>query len=198
MHQVFGQSYFNTTLSKQAQRRAVKNTINLNVRNRFGLTGLMFSAIYGEFDLARALIQQGADLNLKSTKEKNTALHLAMNNMRSKVSQNVGILLIDSYANTRLTNKFGQTPLHLTISTDVNIDWVNMLTRLIKNGADINAQTNQGDTILHLAANMKKPVWAKTLLDQYGSLLNLSLIILSSLFNILHILILANTSLTVS
>ena len=175
MHKAFGQSYFNPLLSKDAQRRSVKQAINLDVRNQFGLTGLMFSAINGELELARALVQQGASLNLVDTKEKNTALHFAINNMRSKISQRVGTYLIDMYANTRMKNKYGQTPLHLTISTDVDSDWVAMVERLIKNGADINAQTNQGDTILHLAVNMKKIAWTKNLLEQYGGLLNLSI-----------------------
>ncbi len=175
MHKAFGRSYFNPSLSKDAQRRAVKQAPNLDVRNRFGLTGLMFSAINGELELARALFQQGASLNLIDPKEKNTALHFAINNMRSKVSQRVGTYLIDMYANTRLKNKYGQTPLHLTISTDIDSDWIAMVERLIKNGADINAQTNQGDTILHLAVNMKKIVWSKTLLERYGGLLNLNI-----------------------
>lgn len=175
IHKAFGKSYFNTTLSRAAQQRAVKQTINLDKRNQFGLTGLMFSAINGELDLARALWQQGARLNLVDPKEKNTALHFATNNMRSQVSQNVGTYLIDVYANTRMKNKYGQTPLHLTISTDVDSDWIAMVERLIKNGADINAQTNQGDTIMHLAVNMKKIIWAKTLLERYGALLNLNL-----------------------
>ncbi len=175
MHKAFGQRYFNSTLSKEAQRRAVKHTPNLDVRNGLGLTGLMFSAINGELDLARALVQQGASPNLVDPKEKNTALHFAINNMRSKTSQRVGTYLIDMYANTRIKNKYGQTPLHLTISTDVDSQWIAMVERLIKNGADINAQTNQGDTILHLAVNMKKIAWTKNLLGRYGGLLNLTI-----------------------
>jgi ankyrin repeat protein len=175
MHKAFGQQYFNPTLSVSAQLRAVSKTPNLDVRNDFGLTGLMFSAINGELELAKALVQQGASLNLIDSKEKNTALHFAINSMRSSISQQVGTYLIDMYANTRLKNKYGQTPLHLTISTDVDGDWVAMVERLIKNGADINAQTNQGDTILHLAVNMKKISWAKNLLERYGGLLNLNI-----------------------
>ncbi len=175
MHRVLGQQYFNPSLSVAAQRRAVRTAVNLDVRNQFGLTGLMFAAVYGERDLAKALIAQGASLNLKSTKEQNTALHFSMNNMRVDTSQDVGTYLIDAYANTRLKNKFGDTPLHLTISTDVDSDWVAMIERLIKNGAAINAQTNQGDTLLHLAVNMKKDTWVKTLLNNYGPLLNLEI-----------------------
>ncbi len=175
MHSILGQRYFNRALSGNAQRRAVQEASNLDVRNRFGLTGLMFAAIYGQLDLARALVQQGASLNLQGTKERNTALHLAMNNMRSQISMDVGTYLIDVYANTRIKNKYGQTPLHLTISTDVDSNWIAMVDRLIKNGSDINAQTNQGDTILHLAVNMKKTVWAQTLLSRYGALLNLNI-----------------------
>lgn len=175
MANMFGQSYFDPLLTAEDQRRAVKQAPNVDTRNDLGLTGLMFAAINGELELAKALVQQGASLNLVDPKEKNTALHFALNNMRSKVSQSVGTYLIDLYANTRLKNKYGQTPLHLTISTDIDSDWVDMVERLIKNGADINAQTNQGDTILHLAVNMKKDAWTKTLLERYGALINLNI-----------------------
>lgn len=172
---VFGQSYFNPSLSVSVQRQAVKEAPNLDVRNSLGLTGLMFAALNGELELAQALVQQGASLNLVDPKEKNTALHFAMNNMRSPVTRHVGMYLIDMYANTRMYNKYGQTPLHLTISTDVDGDWIATVDRLIKNGADINAQTNQGDTILHLAVNLKKIAWTKTLLERYSNLIDLNI-----------------------
>lgn len=175
IHRAFGQSYFNPSLSPDVQRRAVQLAANVDQRNAQGLTGLMFAAINGELDLAQALVQQGASLNLVDQKEKNSALHFAMNNMRSAVSRNVGNYLIDMYANSRIKNKYGQTPLHLTISTDSDSEWIAMVARLITNGADINAQTNQGDTLLHLAVNMKKIAWAKSLLERYGALINLAI-----------------------
>ena len=176
MHQrVFGQRYFNPSISTRAQRRAVKGTPNVDVRNDLGLTGLMFAAINGELQLAKALVQQGAHLNLTSRKGKDTALHFATNNMRAKTTRQVGSYLIDVYASTRLKNQYNDTPLLLTISTDVLSNWAPMVDQLIKNGADINAQTSQGDTLMHLVVNMKKDTWVKSLIDRYGSLLNMNI-----------------------
>lgn len=175
MNRVLGQKYFNPSIALDEQRRSVVETIDVDVRNDLGLTGLMFAAIYGEIGLARALIAQGAHINAVSRDELNTAVHFAMNNMRSMGSREVGIFLVDAYANMRMKNKYGDTPLHLTISTDIDNDWAEMVDRLIKNGADINAQTNQGDTLLHLAVNLQRRTWVQWLLDKYGSLLNMEI-----------------------
>lgn len=172
---IIGQSFFNTTLSADQQRAAVDEAKNLDVRNDQGLTGLMVAAIYGEMELARALFERGADLNLASTDEKQTALHFATNNMRSNDSMNIGHYLVDVYANVRLRNKFGDTPLNLIISTDVVEDRNRMMNALLKNGADINAQNNQGDTLLHLAANLQAYNWVPYILENYASIINRTL-----------------------
>jgi ankyrin repeat protein len=135
----------------------------------------MFAAINGDLDLAKSLFEYGADLNLLSTKEQQTALHFATNNMRALASQNVGYYLIDVYADTRLRNTFGQTPLHLVISTDTNADRTKMVEYLVKNGSDINAQTNQGETLLHLAVNIRNYEWVETLLRQWSQIMNLNI-----------------------
>lgn len=169
------QAYFNPILSTEDQIAAVKREPDRNSVNDEGLTGLMFAAIYGQLNLAKALFEYGADLNLQSPKEQQTALHYSTNNMRSLVSQNVGYFLVDAYANTMIKNIFGQIPLHLVISTDVNEDRTRMVEYLVKNGSNINAQTDQGDTLLHLAVNINNNEWTATLLSQWASLIDLTI-----------------------
>ncbi len=185
VHSLFGQNYFDMSLSSDQQRAAVRASDNVDARNRFGLTGLMSAAIYGELELAKALVKNGAHLNLKSTKgtitsianrvAQQAALHLAVNNLRSDVSKRVGYYLIKAYANVRLKNGLGDTPLHLVISTDTIPDRTEMVTTLIKNGANINAQNFQGDTLIHLAANMRAQFWLQTLIERFGPLINFNL-----------------------
>ncbi len=175
VHRMVGQKYFNALASPGEQVRAVKATRNLDVRNRFGKTGLMFAATKGQLALARALVQRGAHLNLKSRVDQATALGLASYNLRSKTSLAVGLYLIAAYANTRLKSKAGNAPVHQLISTDVVKDRVLVANQLIKNGANINAQNNQGDTPMHLAVNLKDVQWTTALLNRYGPILNLSI-----------------------
>lgn len=171
IHHAWG-DYFSTALSDAQQRESVAAALDVDARNDRGLTGLMFAAINGERELARALIDRGAHLNLISPDEKETALHYAVNNLRAAYNADVGYILIDAYANTRMVNKYGQQPLHLVLSTDVLQDREKMVDALMKNGADINAQTAQGDTLLHLAVNMQAYNWVPLLLERYGSLMS--------------------------
>lgn len=175
MQRMFGQSYFTRGLSDGELRRAAEKALDVNARSSEGLTGLMFATLYGEPALAEALIAQGARLNLQSLHKKMTALHYSANALREPKSRDTGYILLDAYANPRFKNKYGQTPLHLIVSTDILSDRNKMAEWLIKNGADINAQNIYGDTIIHIAASMKNAEWLKNLLDTYGPLIDLRL-----------------------
>lgn len=175
VNRLWSESYFSATATPAEQRQLVIEAQNRDQVNDLGLTGLMFAAIYGQLGLAKALFEYGADLNIKSQKEQQTALHNATNNLRAEGSRDVGYFLIDAYANTMIKNIFGQIPLHLVVSTDVIDDRTKMVEYLMKNGSDINTQTGQGDTLIHLAVNMRDVGWLETLLRQWASLINLSI-----------------------
>lgn len=174
-NRLLGQSYFSSLMTAAQQKDAVRRAFDRDQRNDLGLTGLMYAAINGQLDLAKALFKYGATLNLGSTKENQTALHFATNNMRSLGSQNIGYYLISVFADTMVRNMFGQIPLHLVISTDTIEDRTRMVEDLLKNGSNMNAQTNQGDTLLHLAVNLKNDAWVETLLEKWSSIINLSI-----------------------
>jgi len=50
-----------------------------------------------------------------------------------------------------------------------------MVEYLVKNGSDINAQTGQGDTLIHLAVNIDNTEWMETLLKRWGSIVDLTI-----------------------
>ncbi len=173
VHRIRSESYFNVTSTADEQWQAVKEAPDRDIVNDEGLTGLMFAAVNGQLELAKALVTYGADLNSQSPRERQTALHYATNNMRSVGSMNVGYYLVDAYANTMLRNRYGQVPLHLVISTDVLDDRTRMVEYLIKNGSDMNVQTAQGDTLMHLAVNLKNVDWVGTLLGAWATIIDL-------------------------
>ncbi len=175
VNRLWSGSYFTVTATPEEQWQSVKETVDRDQKNDLGMTGLMYAGIYGLLELSKALIEYGANMNIQSDKEQQTALHYATNNMRSVGSQQVGYLLVDAYANTMLKNIFGQIPLHLVISTDVTDDRTKMVEYQVKNGAYINAQTGQGDTLMHLAVSLKDVGWVETLMKQWASIIDLTI-----------------------
>lgn len=167
--------YFSVTATPAEQRQSVREAEDRDQVNDLGMTGLMFAAVNGQVDLAKALMEYGADLNKRSNDEQQTALHYATNNMRSLGSQAVGYELVDGGANTMLKNRFGQVPLHMVISTDTMDDRTKMVEYLLKNGSYMNAQTGQGDTLMHLAVNLKNVDWIETLLNKWASIIDLNI-----------------------
>ncbi|HLE76657.1 MAG TPA: ankyrin repeat domain-containing protein [Candidatus Babeliales bacterium] len=179
---LMGADYFNPTLSVEVMRQAVQAAENVDAFNQFGYTGLMVAASDGRLPLAKALVKNGAHLNMKSVAGQYqgianktvglTALHCATNNLRIDGSKQVGYYLISVFADVRLTDGQGNTPLHLVVSTDVIDDRTAMAEALIKNGADINAQNEQGDTLFHLAVNLDAQSWIQDLAKKFGPLIN--------------------------
>lgn len=87
-------------------------------------------------DFVRLLIEKGADVNVKDVSGL-TPLHMA---------QNSGIagFLIASGADVNARDEVGSTPLHIA-------DTIDMVRLLIEKGADINAKNNYGETPLYRA-----------------------------------------------
>lgn len=179
---LLGAEYFNMSLSVDQMRQAVQEAENVDEYNQFGYTGLMAAASAGKLPLAKALVKNGAHLNLKSNKGTFqgiagkitglTALQLGVNNLRIEGSKQVGYYLIGVFADVRIPNEQGNTALHLIISTDKVADRTAMAQALIKNGANINAQNFQGDTLMHLAVNIRDRLWIADLARDFGPLIN--------------------------
>lgn len=180
-----GSDYFNSSLSEAQMQQAVQNAQDVDAYSQFGYTGLMQAASDGRLPLAKALVKNGAHLNLQSRKGSYvgiankivglTALQIGANNLRISGSKQIAYFLIDSFADPRIVDEKKNTALHLIISTDTASDRMNMARALVENGALINAQNFQGDALIHLAVNLQDGPWIKTLAKEFGPLIDFDL-----------------------
>ena len=94
-----------------------------------------------KIEIAKALIDYGADVNLKNTIG-NTLLH-------KTYDRAIGKLLIENGADVNARNNQGKTPLHYAIRREENAKL------LIENGADVNTKDNEGKTPIDYAEKQK-------------------------------------------
>eukprot|EP00919_Chromeraceae_sp_WS-2016_P008855 GHVR01020799.1.p1 GENE.GHVR01020799.1~~GHVR01020799.1.p1 ORF type:complete len:114 (+),score=4.60 GHVR01020799.1:440-781(+) len=100
----------------------------------------MSASRYGRKDVARLLIERGADINLQN-KEGCTALGFCD---RSKVAK----LLIENGADVNHKDKYGKTPLMTGSESDFGND---VLLLFIEHGADVNCRSEDRRTALMYA-----------------------------------------------
>jgi hypothetical protein len=108
----------------------------------FGDTVLHHAASGGHNDIARLLIDNGANLNTKNRMGQ-TPLHISTRIGYKDMVE----LLIDKGANININNDEGRTPLHEA----ANSGHKDLVTLLISHGADLNAKTQNGMTALDYA-----------------------------------------------
>jgi ankyrin repeat protein len=108
-----------------------------------GSTTLHFAAANGHVEIARLLIQNGAEVNVRSNYG-NTPLHLAA--IRGQVD--VLHLLVENDADLEAQNNYGQRALHCA----ARYGHLPIIQELISRyHVDINARVNDGSTALWLA-----------------------------------------------
>lgn len=121
---------------------------------------LMRACSIGNYNMAKLLIEYGADVNLRVSLDDNifkncsrTAIH------ESSRDFNLTKLLIDKGANVNAKDMDGKTALHLLIYYGIkdSAEMLKIAKFLIDNGAKINTKDNYGNTLLdnvkNLAAN---------------------------------------------
>ena len=108
----------------------------------------LVAALAGEhFQMADLLRHNGADLHVRGDFE-SSPLHSAVYSGKLEV---VRILLECDHADIHARDMDGLTPLHW-LSDDRHFKGSSLLRLLLDHGADINAQSQGGQTVLHLAA----------------------------------------------
>ena len=123
---------------------------------------IMFETlIYKKHEIARWLIQNGADVNAQEDAESMTPLIWAIH-LCSDVDYVQTIKLLLEYgANANVKFENGFTAMHWTCQLDHSrVKWGELLVEaaklLLENGADINAKNDKGDTPLHVACDRKR------------------------------------------
>ena len=117
---------------------------------------------FGNLEMAKLLIDSGADLNLNSKNKLNaTPLQGAAAFNRIELAK----LYLSRGANVNCRSEGGGTPLHEAAANG----FVDFARLLIDHGADVNARDDSGKTPLADALEYKKPEIEKLLRDRGGS-----------------------------
>lgn len=134
----------------------IRKNVDINAISSFKATPLYAAICWGHNDIARQLINNGANPDTPKMPEKITPLHCAVCRNNIEGTQ----LLLNAMAKTKNKDVDGNTPLHIAASFG-NAEIVDML---IKARADITAQNNRKETPLHMAARTGKIDAAKILI----------------------------------
>lgn len=142
--------------------------VNLNFKNRQGLTSLHLAAQKGLAKLVTKLLMCGASANVQSgVEEQKTALHYAIEeNHEVVVKAIVDFKNLarddDEKPNFNIKSTSGDSSLSLAMSLRHN----DLVPLLIKGGADVNARNGQDLTLLHQAIIKESAETAVFLLEQ--------------------------------
>ena len=124
-----------------------KGDVDIDAQDKFGHTFLISAISWRRYDLAKALIEMGADVTLK-THDMETALTL----VARQGDFTVGKLLIDNGADIHAQNrKVKDTALHYTAL----FGHPQLMSYLIDHGANVNQQNYSGQTPLHMVLNIR-------------------------------------------
>lgn len=127
-------------------KKLIDKGANVNARNRSRQTPLMFAASRGFMEIARLLIEKGADVN--ATYAYANVLMAAASANRMEMAQ----LLIEKGAKVNGPIPSGATPIYSAIKRGL----IDMVKFLIKKGADVNVKDRYGITPLKFAIQYKK------------------------------------------
>ena len=124
-------------------------------RDVFGRTGLMLAIMRNDYEFAKKQIElRNADVNTQANNRYGT-LPLQFACMRGKNVLPYIKLLLKHGADPRLTDKAGDTPLHMVFDISDVKDRKKAASLLLQKGAYLLATNNDGNTPLHIAVIKK-------------------------------------------
>ena len=137
--------------NSQLVNMLLDNGADVNKKDGNGNTLLYTAISSGYYDLARYLIDNGGKIDEPSGSDRVTPLMVTL----SRQDHDTGFLryLIFKGANVNARDKFNRTPIFYVDNYTNEISKTNITESveiLIENKADINAQDNKGNTILHI------------------------------------------------
>ena len=140
--------------------RLINHGADVRAIEKKGKTALHYAALDGNTQMISLLIDNGAELEAKTSTGSATPLHYAARSP-SDSSDPVRQLLL-ARADKEATTALGDTPLHLAIERDNQA----CITYLLESGANIEAPGNTGWRPIHLAAGKGQLKTVKALLDR--------------------------------
>jgi len=122
-----------------------------------GATPLIYASYYGMDSIVNLLLQNGADLNFKSSRNGWEALHCAVAANKLSTLR----LLIDSGSNLNALTNDNKTVLHMVAGSG----YYDLCSFLVANKSNLNVQDNKGYTALHIALESKADSISKFLIN---------------------------------
>lgn len=117
--------------------------IDFTIQNQQGFNLLHQSALKGNVLAVSKILHRARQLVDSKKEDGFTALHLATLNNHQEV---VEILVKEGRCDVNLRNNRNQTPLHLAVTHG----HINLVQLLVTEGADVNAEDEDGDTPMHI------------------------------------------------
>ena len=153
---------------------AVDSSIDVNAFDTVsGVTPLMQAAIDSDIERTKMLLEQGANPNIRSANaDQDYAINYALLNGGKIGSIVVADILLASGADVHVTDARGMYPIHkLMFVTQPDNRW-KVLNDLMARGANINAQAEDGSTMLHITVTNFDRDWIDRVNSEYGQILN--------------------------
>lgn len=102
----------------------------------------------------------------------NGALHLECQTADVQTDRDILWVLLENFSDVRMRNTDnGEIPLHHTLYISDIERRMGFFSDLIKNGSDINARNNQGETVLDKAVRMREQDGVEAIMSYWGCLL---------------------------
>ena len=150
----------------KAVKAIIKKGIDVDLPAKKDEFPLFYAAGYGRPEIARLLIQAGANVNIRDSYG-DTALHIAIRECNYKVAE----ILINSNAdvNAKIEKGFfpGFRPLHTAVNGKKDIPY--LVSLLISKGAEVNSRDAKGKTPLQYAIKNRFPQSEQILLKHEKS-----------------------------
>ncbi|XP_041932384.1 transient receptor potential cation channel, subfamily N, member 1 [Alosa sapidissima] len=141
----------------------LKKGVPLHMPNKSGAVCLHAAAKRGHTAVVKALLLKGAQVDA-TTKDGLTALHVAVQYCKPLVVQ----MLLGFGAKVQLNGgKDQETPLHIAARVKEGEKVAEML---LKSGADVNAEQENGETAMHVAARHGSLQMLRSLIEEGGDL----------------------------
>ncbi|KAF4996842.1 hypothetical protein FDECE_12278 [Fusarium decemcellulare] len=158
LHQVVA-GHCHVDLVAAFQSRSPDLLSQVNARDRFGHTPLMYAAKCGDVHKAKALLDAGAGVNEQSPEGWTALMHLAIH--RSRCVE-LGSLLLTAGAGIYATNREGGNAVHMAVYYD-NTELIELLA---SKGARMDCRDRDGLTPLHWAIGYNSLEALRCLYDQ--------------------------------